>query len=200
MPPISVPSARKPCMTAASSRKGNATGPGSGPVTHLKSGGGAPSSGNAMAPRIGQPDRIHSLRTSMVSPSLMKTRRPPTVSDQPGTVAAPLMHRDNRSGGLLRACAIGLGSQAEFRSKLFEVSINGLSLVHHAVVLRLQLRVSHPAKEGSAAFRRAPRVSSRIHARTLGPMPGSWSQWSPGCWRPPEWKGDGLQTLLELFD
>ena len=180
MPPISVPSARKPCMTAASSRKGNATGPGSGPVTHLKSGGGAPSSGNAMAPRIGQPDRIHSLRTSMVSPSLMKTRRPPTVSDQPGTVAAPLMHRDNRSGGLLRACAIGLGSQAEFRSKLFEVaSIAFLWSVTRSYSACNSASVI-PAKEGSRAFRRAPRVSARIHARTLGPMPGSWSQWESG--------------------
>jgi hypothetical protein len=37
-----------------------------------------------------------------------------------------------------------------------------------------------PAKEGSRAFRRAPRVSARIHARILGPMPGSWSQWESG--------------------
>ena len=130
-----------------------------------------------MAPRIGQPDRIHSLRTSMVSLSLMKTRRPPTVSDQPGTVAAPLMHRDNRSGGLLRACAIGLGSQAEFRSKLFEVSINGLSLVHHAVVLRLQLRVSHSGQgrqcclpTGSPCQFAHPRKDSWADAGQLEPM------------------------------
>jgi hypothetical protein len=33
-----------------------------------------------------------------------------------------------------------------------------------------------PAKEGSCAFRRAPRVSERIDATSLGPMPGKLSQ------------------------
>jgi hypothetical protein len=37
-----------------------------------------------------------------------------------------------------------------------------------------------PANEGSRALRRAPRVSERIHATNLGPMPGSVSQWVSG--------------------